>query len=349
MKFARITTLLAALVGAALLGGVAGALVFDSVDDEPAAATTTIERTGNSTVAQQNDLSDLYDRVAPSVVQIEVSAGGLDGQGSGGQGTGWIYDAEGHVVTNQHVVQNAESVTVRFADGSEVDADVVGADPSTDVALLKLESSEQTTAPLDRGSTEELDVGDPVVAIGSPFGLQGSLTSGVVSGLGRTITSPNEFGIDNVIQTDAALNPGNSGGPLLTLGGDVVGMNSQIATESGGFQGIGYAIPIETVDNVVEQLVEDGTVEHAYLGVRMSDDDGGARIVSVTAGGPADEAGLEVGDLVVEAGGEPVESSDDVRNAVSSRKPGDELELEVRRGSDTEQVTAELGNRPAQP
>jgi putative serine protease PepD len=350
MTFARITAWLAALVGAALLGGVAGAVVVTSVDDdEPAAAVTQTTTTTRptSSVTQSGSLAALYDRVSPSVVQVNVNAGGGEtGFGQSGTGTGWIYDDQGHVITNQHVVDSGGNVTVQFDDGREVAADVVAVDASSDVAVLKLESTENLPTPLERGSAEDLDIGDPVVAIGSPFGLQGSLTSGIVSGLGRTITAPNSFGIDNVIQTDAALNPGNSGGPLLTLDGAVVGVNSQIATESGGNQGIGYAIPIETVVRVADELIADGEVEHAFLGVRMADAENGARIVEVTPGSPADEAGLEAGDVVVSAGGEDVETSDDVRRAVSEREPGDELELEIQRDGDTETLTAELENRP---
>ena len=352
MNPARITARLAALVGAALLGGVAGAVVVTQTDDDTSsvAVTTTVANPARS-VAQTASLSDLYERVAPSVVEIQTSTGPSSDNPlapqQGATGTGWIYDADGHVVTNEHVVENANEVTVRFDDGREVGAKVVGADPSSDVAVLELESTEGLPTALNRGSTANLEVGDPVVAIGSPFGLQGSLTSGIVSGLGRTITAPNQFGIDDVIQTDAALNPGNSGGPLLTLDGSVVGVNSQIASESGGNQGIGYAIPIDTVSTVVQQLIASGKVEHAYLGVRVGDADGGARIVQVTPGSPADDAGLEAGDVIVKADGEAVASGDDVRKAVSANKPGDELQLEVERSGDTKTVTAKLEDRPA--
>jgi putative serine protease PepD len=350
MSIARIAAWLAALVGAALLGGVAGAVVYSSVDeDTPAAITTTAP---GRTVVQAESYADLYERVAPSVVEVETGSGASSDDPfrvprQGGTGTGWVYDSEGHVVTNQHVVGDAREVTVRFADGREVDAEVVATDPSSDVALLRLESTNDLPAPLERGAAEGLQVGDPVVAIGSPFGLQGSLTTGVVSGLGRTITAPNEFGIDDVVQTDAALNPGNSGGPLLAVDGRVVGMNAQIASQSGGNQGIGYAIPIETVERVVTELLEDGRVDHAFLGVRLADADEGARIVAVNDGSPADDAGLRPGDLVVRAGGEPVDSADDLRRAVNEREPGDELELEVERDGDRRTVTVELGTRPS--
>jgi putative serine protease PepD len=342
-----------ALVVAAIGGGVVGAGVMAAVDEDGTTATATV---AGREVADQSSaptsLSELYKQVSPSVVEIQVQAQGDSPFGSpqGGTGTGWMYD-ETHIVTNQHVIDGANEVTIRFQDGREVQARVIGSDPSTDVAVLELNEGADAPAPLERGSTESLEVGDPVVAIGSPFGLEGSLTTGVVSGLGRTIQAPDGFAIDNVVQTDAALNPGNSGGPLLDLNGRAVGMNAQIASASGSNSGIGYAIPIETVQSVVEQLLADGEVEHAYLGVQVADaeNNGGARIVEVVQGGPADDAGVQQGDVVVGADGQDVQNGDDLRSAVNAKKPGDELELEVRRDGNTRTITVELGTRPAQP
>jgi putative serine protease PepD len=353
VKMMRIGAVAAAIAGAAIIGGVTGAVVTTATDEEPEAATTTVA--SSRPVTDTTSLSDLYKEVSPSVVEISTVAEDqpldpFDQQPQGGQGTGWLYDDEGHVVTNQHVVGGASRVTVQFADGTEVQARVVAADGSTDVALLELEGAAPAgTEPLRRGSSEELEIGDPVVAIGSPFGLEGSLTSGVVSGLDRTIESPDRFAIDDVVQTDAALNPGNSGGPLLDTSGRVVGMNAQIASQSGDNSGIGYAIPIETVQSVVNELLATGKVEHPYLGVQLTDADGGARIVGVTDGGPADDAGLQAGDLVVRAAGEAIASGDELRAAVTDREPGDELTLEVRRGNATREVTVELGTRPSNP
>jgi putative serine protease PepD len=340
-----------ALVVAAVGGGVVGAGVMAAVEDDGTTATATV--TGRE-VADRSQastpLASLYKEISPSVVEISVEAQGDSpfGTPQGGTGTGWMYDAT-HIVTNQHVIDGTNEVTIRFEDGREVQARVVGSDPSTDVALLEIDESADAPAVLERGSTESLEVGDPVVAIGSPFGLEGSLTTGVVSGLGRTIQAPDGFTIDDVVQTDAALNPGNSGGPLLDLNGRVVGMNAQIASQSGSNSGIGYAIPIETVQSVVDQLLADGQVEHAYLGVQVADaeNNGGARIVEVVQGGPADDAGVQQGDVVVSAGGDAVQNGDDLRNAVDAQKPGDELKLELRRDGETRTVTVELGTRPA--
>lgn len=340
-----------ALVVAAVGGGAVGAGVMAAVEDDGTTATAT----GRDVVDQSQgstSLAALYKQVSPSVVEIQVEsqADSPFGLPQNGTGTGWMYDAT-HVVTNQHVVAGTNEVTVRFEDGREAQARVIGSDPSTDVAVLELNEGADAPAALERGSTESLEVGDPVVAIGSPFGQEGSLTTGVVSGLGRTIQAPDGFPIDDVVQTDAALNPGNSGGPLLDSDGRVVGMNAQIASESGSNAGIGYAIPIETVQSVVEQLLEDGEVRHAYLGVRLADaeNNGGARIVEVLQGGPAADAGVREGDVVVGVGGEEVQNGDDLRRAVTARQPGDELELELRRDGDTRNVTVELGTRPSQP
>ena len=343
-----------ALVVAAIGGGVVGAGVMAAVDEDGTTATATFagREVADQSASGPTSVSELYKQVSSSVVEIQVQAQGDSPFGSpqGATGTGWMYD-ETHIVTNQHVIDGANEVTIRFEDGREVQARVIGSDPSTDVALLELNEGADAPAPLERGSTESLEVGDPVVAIGSPFGLEGSLTTGVVSGLGRTIQAPDGFAIDDVVQTDAALNPGNSGGPLLDLNGRVVGMNAQIASNSGSNSGIGYAIPVETVQSVVEQLLADGQVEHAYLGVQVADaeDNGGARIVEAVQGGPADDAGIQQGDVVVSAGGQDVQNGDDLRSAVNAKKPGDELELEVRRDGNTRTITVELGTRPAQP
>jgi putative serine protease PepD len=284
----------------------------------------------------------------PSIVQVRVD--GVDtpfGPGQQGSGSGFVIDDEGHVATNEHVVEGAERVTVILADETEIAARVVGVDRSTDVAVLELEETPDDLQPLPFGSSSSLELGDPVIAIGSPLGLQGTVTAGIVSALDRDIQAPDGFTIDGVIQTDAALNPGNSGGPLLDLDGRVVGMNAQIAGGPGVSNGIGYAIPAETVRDIADQLIEGGEVEHPYLGVRIQDVDEGARIVEVVDGSPADDAGLRQGDVVTEAGGEEIASADDLTDAVGSRKPGDELELRVRREGDTRTITVELGTRPS--
>jgi putative serine protease PepD len=347
----------AALLAAGLVGGLAAIAVWEAVETEPAAAPAATSTTASpsepaSSLQSPSTIAGVVRGALPSVVEVKVEGAAPSDTGPlptprvQGLGSGWVFDDQGHVVTNQHVVDGAERVTVAFEDGTEVPARVIGTDASTDVAVLELEDPPGSLTPLPLGSTSELELGDAVIAIGSPLGLQGTVTAGIVSSLGRDIRSPNGFTIDGAVQTDAALNHGNSGGPLLDLDGRVVGMNAQIASDTGANSGIGYAIPVETVRSIADQLIAGGKVEHPYLGVSIEDADGGARIGEVRPGSPAADAGLRVGDVVVSAGGSAVESADDLRHAVESREPGDSLELTVNRDDETTKVTVELGTRP---
>ena len=357
-----------ALVAAAVIGGVGAVGVWEALesDTEPVAATATTtaeEAAGRDRPTATGgalSLTEIYSKAAPGVVEVEVTRGvaGPDGSDSPralpfglpqpeaqAGGTGFVIDDEGHILTNQHVVGDAERVRVRFVNGDVVDAQVVGTDPSTDVALLKVEGDRDLT-PLELGSSEALEVGDPVAAIGSPYGLEGTLTAGIVSALDRDIRAPNGFTIDGALQTDAALNSGNSGGPLLDAQGRVVGIASQIRTETGGNIGIGYAVPIETARRVVEQLLEGGEIQYAYLGVSLGEVTDEGVPVDVVEGAPAADAGLRDGDLITKVDGDEVDDAEDVRDAVTAKKPGDELRLEVRRGDETETFEVELGERP---
>lgn len=351
----RRMTAAAALVAAAAIGGAAAVAGWEAADDDPQAAgeqaaTTTDATTARPTASGGLSVAEIYRRTSAGVVEVRVTTAG-NGFTPGGEasGSGFVIDdEEGHVITNQHVVGDAETATVVLAGGAELAADVVGTDASTDIALLDVEDPEQLTA-LELGSTESLAVGDPVVAIGSPFGLEGTLTAGVVSGLDREIRAPDGFAIDGVIQTDAALNSGNSGGPLLDSDGRVVGVNSQIESRTGGNVGIGYAVPVEMVRSVVSQLLEDGTVEHGYLGVQLAEPDGedGVGVAEVVDGGPADAGGLRSGDRIVSAGGEAVDSVADVRSTIAASEPGTRVELEIVRDGARRTVTVELGERPS--
>src|SRR5215216_1241594 len=290
-----------ALVAAGVLGGVTGAAVWEATDDDGGTtqAVTTVATPTAPVASRTGSVAAVYKAAVPSVVEVAADSA----QGSA-TGSGWVFDNDGHVVTNQHVVEGAQVVSVRFHDGKEVEARVVGEDASSDVALLELSSGATVAPALPVGSSSSLQIGDPLIAIGSPFGLQGTLTTGVVSGLGREIQAPDGFAIDGAIQTDAALNHGNSGGPLLDARGRVIGMNSQIQSETGGNVGVGYAVPIETIKSVVTQLLASGQVRHAYLGVQLSDveNGGGALIVQVVEGTPAERAGILSGDVVTRAG-----------------------------------------------
>jgi putative serine protease PepD len=224
---------------------------------------------------------------------------------------------------------------------------VVGTDPSTDLAVLKVDAPASALAALALADSDDVEVGEGVVAIGSPFGLEQTVTTGIVSALHRQITAPNDFAIDDAIQTDAAINHGNSGGPLLDLDGKVIGVNSQIESQSGGNDGVGFAVPSNTVKRVAAALIADGEIEHAYLGVATEDVDAdGAGIAEVRTGTPADEAGLEAGDVVTAVDGEEVGSADELRQAIDSHEPGDEVELTLERDGETQSVTVTLGTRP---
>jgi putative serine protease PepD len=290
-------------------------------------------------------VGDIYEQSYKSVVEITVGGGGTQQA----QGSGFVYDDEGRIVTNQHVVDGAQSISVVLWNGQSYDATVVGADPSTDLAVLKVDAPASLLSPLQLADSSELAVGDAVIAIGSPFGLEQTVTSGIVSALNRQITAPNNFAIDNAIQTDAAINQGNSGGPLLDLSGKVIGVNSQIESESGGNVGIGFAVPADTVAKIADALIAEGSVEHAYLGVATEDvaDSNGASISEVRAGTPAAEAGLENGDVVTKVNGANVDSADELRQLIDAKKPGDQVELTVRRDGDTTALEVTLGSRPS--
>ena len=349
---------LAALLSAGLIGAVGAVGLWEAVGNdgnEPAAATALPALTQN-TASTTNAIAGVYERTAPGVVKLTVTTSGSSSNGndpfgtpapSGATGSGFVIDEEGHIVTNYHVVEGADEAEVTFANGDEAHAQVVGSDPSSDLALLKLDNYDGDLTPLRLGSSGGLEVGDPVVAIGSPFGLEGTLTSGVVSQLDRRIQAPNGFTIDGAIQTDAALNSGNSGGPLIDMQGRVIGVASQIQSENGGNIGIGYAVPVETVRKVVDELLSGGQVEHAYLGVQLQDNGDQVVLAEVVDGGPADDAGLRQGDVVVKVDGETVDSSDDVSGAVSAKDPGDTLSVQVQRDGSTRTVQVDLGTRPA--
>jgi putative serine protease PepD len=249
------------------------------------------------------------------------------------------------------VVGDNSQVGVRFTDdGPLVDAEVLGVDASTDLAALKVDASAaEGVRPLTLADSSNVRVGDAAVAIGYPLGLDRTATAGIVSGLERQIQAPNGFSIDKVIQTDAPINPGNSGGPLLNAGGEVIGVNSQIATAggSGGSVGIGFAVPANTVKEVLPELKQGSAPERAYLGLTTSPaSGGGAQVQQATAGGPAQRAGIQPGDVVTRVDGEPVQDPDDVAAAIEDEAPGDEIEITVRRGGDERTLTVELGERP---
>jgi S1-C subfamily serine protease len=336
------------------------------------------------------DAETIYKTRSPGVVTIISLLGGgqnLTGIAAKALGSGFVVDAAGYVATNAHVVTtgsgaNASSVYVQFGDGNQLAAKIVGTDLDSDVALLKVDPAQlrgpnAKIVPVPLGTTSELQVGDPVAAIGSPFGEPQSLSVGVVSALNRDIESLTNFTIGNAVQTDAAINHGNSGGPLLNAGGKVVGINSQIQSTSGGGEGVGFAIPIETAKRSIDQLRANGKVTYAYLGVKtvplypqLAERLGlnvldGAMLDSVQKGGPADKAGLRGakrhitfqgqggipvgGDVILAVDGRPLIRPDDLSDVVGTHRPGDTIDLQIVRGGKRLTVPVKLAARPEQP
>jgi S1-C subfamily serine protease len=316
-----------------------------------------------------------------------VFGDGLDGGEAGvpsgaAEGSGFVFSDNGEIVTNAHVVTEegsggrtpAGEVFVEFSDRNVLDAEIVGFDPFADVALIKVDPGEHELEPLPLGDDEKLVVGQPVAAIGSPFGEQQSLSVGVISAVERSVRSLTEFQIEGAIQTDASINPGNSGGPLLDAAGRVIGINQQIETSSGANDGVGFAVPISAIERSVEQLEADGKVEYAYIGVSSQalypqladklglDTDFGGLVAEVVAGGPAEQAGIEGGDdkvifqageyttggdVILEVEGEKVVEPDDLARLISEREPGEKVELTVLRGGERQQIEVTLGKRPS--
>jgi len=267
----------------------------------------------------------------------------------GGTGSGFVLDDAGYILTNEHVVEGARSVRVRFTEGAPVSARVVGADASSDLALLKVDAGDRKLTPLKLGSSKALKVGQSAIAIGSPYRLEGTLTTGVISAIGRSIQSPDNFTIDGAVQTDAAINPGNSGGPLLDGSGRVIGINAQIASTSGSNDGVGFAIAIDTAKDILPALKSGKPIERPYFGVSTGEAQTGtgAVVASVIPGGPADNAGLQPGDRIVAIGGRDVTQSTDVSTAVTAREPGEKIAVRVSRGGGARTLTVTLGKRPA--
>jgi S1-C subfamily serine protease len=358
-----------------LVGGVlvaTGALDGDDTRTERPVAALPVAQVAPA--AGGLSINEIYRRMGPGVVTVEARRGDSgpppmpfgpdadpdDGGGRGvATGSGFVLDDEGYILTNEHVVDGASSVEVSFQEEDGVEAELVGADASSDLALLKVDPEEADLTPIALGDSDQVRVGDAVVAIGNPFGLERTVTTGIVSALQRQISSPNGFSIDQVIQTDAAINPGNSGGPLLDAEGRVIGINSQIATDgSRANSGVGFAVPVNEAKRVIPELKRDGRVERAYLGVSTSEvtdavvrrqgrsTDDGALVAQVVAGGPAAEAGLRAGDVIVRVDGRAVAEPADVARIIAAKRPGDSVKIEYLRAGERESADVELGTRP---
>ena len=356
------------LAGTGQLGGGDTTIIRESASGlSTSVSSTSSDAAAAETPATTRGLSveQVVKRESPAVVLVsnETAQGGS-------LGSGFLIDDQGHVVTNAHVVDGATKTTVTFQDGTEGKGTILGVDKSTDVAVIKVSKVPAGVHPVPLGNSGDLTVGQDVVAIGNPYGYSGTATTGIVSALKRAIQSPSGFTIQNAIQTDAAINQGNSGGPLFDNDGRVIGINSQIASENGGNVGIGFAVPIDTVRPIVDSIISGGKAQHAWIGIQGReltpalaqklglDGKRGVVIASLDNRGPASDAGLKAaakadaavptgGDLIVAVNGKPVTDMADVAEAVASRKVGDQITVTVLRDGKSQTVTMTLKDRPA--
>ncbi len=388
----------AAILGGAIVAVVGLVAIATGLVSSGGDSTTTVAAPLSSPVASKsgeeesgNTVNEIYkaDGDGVAFVESQIAAqevepspfnpfGEPESEGGGtATGSGFVIDSEGHVLTNNHVVEGADEITVKLGESDTPrSAEVIGADPSNDLALLKVDAPQSELHPLELGNSSQVEVGDPVVAIGNPFGLDRTVTAGIVSALQRQIQAPDGFSISNVIQTDAAINPGNSGGPLINGAGEVIGINSQIETGGGGNGnvGIGFAIPINTAKSEIQSLIDDGEVEHAYLGISGGDItpelaqdlnlpvEEGAIVQEVVEGGPADKAGIQGsnkkatiegveiglgGDIITEIDGKKIKDMEQVVTMVGEAKPGDEFDITLLRDGQEKKATVTLGKRPS--
>ena len=340
---------------------------------------TSTEQTANAVAqttpifAKSLSLIEIFEKSEPGVVRVNVQRGETE-EVRGGVGSGFVFDKKGHIITNAHVVKDANKVIVTFLDGRSYNADIIGVDEYTDIAIIKVNADLVLLQPLSIGDSSNLKVGEQIAAIGNPFGLSGSMTSGIVSQLGRLLPSGSGYSIPDVIQTDAAINPGNSGGPLLNMRGEIVGINTAIQSTSGEFTGVGFSVPSQTVAKIVPILVEDGEYKHPWIGISGRDIDPdmakvlnlkdavGFLVITVVEDSPAFNAGLigsdktidvdgvnypSGGDVILEVDGMEVRKIDDVLIHLQRAKSvGDEMVLEILRDGRTTDVTIVLEERP---
>jgi putative serine protease PepD len=372
-------TAIAALVAALAIGAGGGVAVYSALhtSTKTVVRQVTVDNSTPASATSSLSVNEIYRRAYKGVVELTVTSnqgatpfGGTNTQRA--QGSGWVYDTNGNIVTNEHVVDGATSVSVQFWNGATYKATVVGTDPSTDLAVVHVNAPSSLLVPLTVGDSDSVAVGDGAVAIGSPFGLEETVTSGIISALHRQIDAPNNFTISNAIQTDAAINHGNSGGPLLDMHGHVIGVNAQIQSDSGGNEGVGFAIPSNTVKSVATQLIGSGKVEHAFLGVssvtipasvaQQLNLAAGAEVATVRSGTPAAKAGFRAatgtrtvngqdyptgGDVITALDGKKVASVNALIAAVNAHKPGDTVSITYVRAGQSHTIRVTLANRPA--
>ncbi|MFZ4755927.1 MAG: S1C family serine protease [Miltoncostaeaceae bacterium] len=361
-------TALAVLAGTGQLGGGDTTIIRETasgVTTSVSSARDAATEAESAVPSKGLSVAEVVKRESPAVVSISNET-----EQGGSLGSGFLIDAAGHIITNAHVVDGASKTTVTFQDGTEAKGTILGVDKSTDVAVVKIDKVPTGVSPLPLGNSGGLTVGQEVVAIGNPYGYSGTATTGIVSALERVIRSPSGFTIQNAIQTDAAINQGNSGGPLFDRDGRVIGINSQIASENGGNVGIGFAVPIDTVQPIVASIIASGTAQHAWIGIQgreltpglaeklglvgkrgvivaSLDDRGAANDAGMKAADSADAAVPKGGDLIVAINGQPITDMADVSKAVASRKVGDQITVTVLRDGKSETLTLTLKDRPA--
>jgi S1-C subfamily serine protease len=369
----------------AILGGAYGVIVLTLVfafafeqqrTDTLQQTVTPLENIVQSNPISHLSLADLFAKSQDGVVQIIVHKS-MDNSSDRVIGSGIVYDLRGNIITNNHVVEGYQKIRVVFHEGESYSAKVIGTDPFADLAVIKVDADPQTLHPLPLGDSSKLRIGNEVIAIGSPFGLTGSMTTGIVSQLGRILNPPNigAFSIPNVIQTDTAINPGNSGGPLLNDLGEVVGVNTAIQTQTGEFSGVGFAIPSNTMKRIIPFLIQDGHYKHPWLGISgisvdpdLSDNLGlsthtGFLIENIVPGSPASEAGLHAsnqnktvdgvkykfgGDVIIQVDNNPIKKLEDLLNYLQDNKSvGDKMVLKIIRSDKPMEVTLVLQERPS--
>jgi S1-C subfamily serine protease len=376
----RIPIVVMTLLATLAVGVGAGAVAYSTFSSDTKTVIQQVPVESSEPTASNSTLTaaQIYSNVHKSVVEITVGSVQVDPFGGEqqqrGQGSGFVIDSDGHIVTNDHVVEGADTVSVRFWNGDTYDATVVGTDASTDLAVINVDAPDSVLHPLTVGDSSDVQVGNTVFALGSPFGLEDSFTSGIVSALHRSIEARNGFSINDSIQTDAAINHGNSGGPLLNSSGEVIGVNAQIAGNTGANVGVGFAIPSNTVKKIADQLIASGEVEHAYLGVQVQDVPASvAEELGLVEGvqiadwpetdtqTPAQKAGLRAatgqktidgepystgGDVITAIDGEKVTSSEELQRAIDAKKPGDTIKVTYWRNGDSHTVDVKLTPRP---
>jgi S1-C subfamily serine protease len=375
-RLGRIPIVVMTLLATLAVGVGAGAVAYSTFSNERTVIRE-VPVTSSEPAASISPLTpgQIYRQSHEGVVEITVGGafenpfGQQEQQRS--QGSGFVYDSKGHIVTNEHVVSDADTVTVRFWNGDTREASVVGTDPSTDLAVIKVDAPQSLLHPLKLGDSSKVQVGDSAFALGSPYGLEESFTSGIVSALHRRMQAPNDFTINDSIQTDAAINHGNSGGPLLNSSAQVVGVNAQIRSDSGGSDGVGFAIPSNTVRSIATDLIGSGKVEHAYLGVNIQEIPAavaeeldlveGVALVEVRPDTPAARAKLRAateqgtvdgepypvgGDIITEVDGQKITTAEELQRAIDARDPGDTISVTYWRDGETKTVDVKLATRP---